>query len=173
MRTLGITMALLTSLALTVPANGMDLGTPTSDPVEYTLAASTNLLNSQSSPPKQLPYVFATDSMAPVGTTAGSIDFTFVGPYAGIAYFEYRLDGAAAGSTTHPVVPADTIHSGVYVGTLGTVDQTLTAFNYIDVRLALGGERDWDFGWTRFDVPEGQAAPIPVPGAAVAGLGLL
>ena len=48
--------------------------------------------------------------------------------------------------------------------------KTFVATNYVDIRLALGGERDWDFDWVRFEVAQAQ---VPEPGTmALAGLAL-
>jgi hypothetical protein len=72
-----------------------------------------------------------------------------------VSYFEYRIDGETPdGCTTpHPVVAGDCIHPGQNVTGQGTtVTRTFEAAEYVEVRLALGGERDWDFDWVRFDV---------------------
>ena len=98
-----------------------------------------------------------------------SITLDFFGPSAGISFFEYRVDGVATGSTNHPVVTGDTIHLGVSTSTGTIVQETFNATQYVDVRLALGGERDWDFDWVRF-----QTAPIPEPTTMLLfGFGLL
>jgi hypothetical protein len=53
----------------------------------------------------------------------------------------------------------DVIHPGVCVDgrsaslcPAGPVEQTFSAAATVEVRLALGGERDWDFDWTMFTV---------------------
>jgi hypothetical protein len=81
-----------------------------------------------------------------------------------LAFFEYRIDGQVLTSgTSHPVVIGDFIYPGICVDGRtgpgqpvcgdGTPEiMTFTAAEYVEVRLALGGERDWDFDWTRFDV---------------------
>ena len=92
-----------------------------------------------------------------------------------VAFFEYRIDGQTVGSDPHLVVPDDVIHPGVGVGTFydSTYESmTFNAGETVEVRLALGGERDWDFDWTSFPV-EG-AATVPAPGAlGLLGVGLL
>lgn len=86
----------------------------------------------------------------------GDVDLRFVGGYSGLAYFEYRLDGLVKTSgTVHPVT-GDFIYSGVSVNANTIVTRTFTANDKVEVRLALGGERDWDFDWVTFNV-------LPVP----------
>ena len=91
----------------------------------------------------------------------GTVTLEFVNPTGALAFFEYRLDGLQAGTTPHPVVIGDVIHPGVCVE--GDVDfdppcepdaitKTFSADATVEVRLALGGERDWDFDWTPFTV---------------------
>lgn len=97
-----------------------------------------------------------------------------------LAFFEYRIDGLDTGSTNHPVVTGDTIHSGVSVRSPGSTlyptaatestTRTFTANTLVEVRLALGGERDWDFDWTGF---RPGAAVVPLPAAAWAGMALM
>lgn len=95
-----------------------------------------------------------------------------------MAFFEVRLDGIQTGANAHPVVAGDTIHTGgINVGTQSgnlTLTETFLADAYVEIRLALGGERDWDFDWTRFPV---QPVPLPAAGwlllGGLAGLGLL
>ena len=89
---------------------------------------------------------------------------------------EVRLGGVQAGATAHPVVVGDTIHTGGKAVSTGStlLAQIFGAAQFVDIRLALGGERDWDFDWTRFEV---QA--VPLPGAlvllvsAIAGVGFV
>ena len=59
----------------------------------------------------------------------------------------------------HPVVTGDVIHppsastdAPIPVCDTSPVVQTFTANTTVEIRLALGGERDWDFDWTPFTV---------------------
>jgi hypothetical protein len=104
--------------------------------------------------------------------TAGSVTLDFFNPASGLAFFEIRIDGIATGASPHPVVTGDTIHTGGNGVATGTSELGLvySATSFVDVRLALGGERDWDFDWTRFEVA---AAAVPEPGTlAILGIGL-
>ena len=118
---------------------------------------STNLLNSESNAPGRegelAPHVLF-DSNA-----IGEVTLNFINLSPALAFFEIRTDGVATGTTAHPVVIGDLIHVGNTVAA-GTTETGLmfSALNFVDVRLALGGERDWDFDWVRFEV---QAVPIP------------
>jgi hypothetical protein len=87
-----------------------------------------------------------------LNTGLGFVELEFVNLAPGLAFFEYRIDGVEVGSTAHPVVPGDVIHPGVSVASGNTIVQTFNANSMVEVRLVLGGERDWDFDWTRFDV---------------------
>jgi hypothetical protein len=93
-----------------------------------------------------------------VATGPGTVKLEFVNETNSLAFFEYRIDGAAVGSTPHPVIDGDVIHPGVCVDgrrppdcAVGPVEMTFAAAT-VEVRLALGGERDWDFDWTLFEV---------------------
>lgn len=115
---------------------------------------STNALNYAQQTPGHIgqstPYVlFNSNSFGQV-----VLDFFNIAP--GLAFFETRIDGVATGVNPHPVVIGDTIHTG---GTSVASGNTLLgkvflATQYVDIRLALGGERDFDFDWVRFEVPE-------------------
>lgn len=113
---------------------------------------STNELNKNKQTPGRIgqtaPYVDF------VSNTSDSVSLRFFNHASGLAFFEVRRDGVATGTTPHPVVTGDTIHTeGVSVTSGATVDRTFTGLSEkIEIRLALGGERDWDFDWTRFDV---------------------
>lgn len=141
----------------------------TGDPVGNTFGwspNSTNALNYNLLVPGRVgqtaPYVLFNSN------TTGSVllDFFNYGP--GLAFFETRIDGIATGGTAHPVVLGDTIHTGGTAVATGTelLSKEFFATNYVDIRLALGGERDWDFDWVRFEVAQ-NAVPEP------ATLGLL
>jgi hypothetical protein len=96
-----------------------------------------------------------------VSTGPGTVTLEFVNPRATIAFFEYRKDGQTVGTTPHPVVTGDVVHPGFCVDGRNTPNpgcfhdstvQTIAADATVEVRLALGGERDWDFDWTAFAV---------------------
>ena len=92
-----------------------------------------------------------------VDTGPGTVTLEFVNETNSLAFFEYRIDGATVGTTPHPVVTGDVIHPGVCVDgrtppacSTGPFVETFAAVETVEVRLALGGERDWDFDWTPF-----------------------
>ena len=64
------------------------------------------------------------------------------------------------------------MHYGVFVGTNGTVTQAFNA-EMVEVRLALGGERDWDFNWTAFYSTPDSGSTLMLLGAAFTALGLV
>lgn len=87
------------------------------------------------------------------------VTLEFVNDTNSLAYFEYRVDGIVPDSATseHPIVTGDVIYPGVPVDGRNdpnpvVVTETFGATDMVEVRLALGGERDWDFDWTTFDV---------------------
>ncbi|MCC7081710.1 MAG: PEP-CTERM sorting domain-containing protein [Burkholderiales bacterium] len=129
---------------------------------------STNALNYAKQVPGRVgqnaPYVLFNSA------TVGSVLLDFVNLAPGLAFFEIRIDGVATGTSNHPVVTGDKIHTGGNGVSSGSSELAVAyaASNYVDVRLALGGERDWDFDWVRF-----QVARVPEPGTlAILGLGL-
>lgn len=96
-----------------------------------------------------------------VSQDVGEVTLEFVNDTSSLSFFEYRIDGEVLTSGTgHPIVAGDYIYPGVCVDGRpspacgdGTPEiRTFSADSYVEVRLALGGERDWDFDWTRFDV---------------------
>ena len=137
---------------------------------------STNVLNYTMAVPgregQAAPYVLFNSN------AVGSVTLDFYNPGPGLAFFEVRTDGVDTGSTAHPVVIGDTIHTGgIGVASGGTdLAHLFTATSYVDIRLALGGERDWDFDWTRFEVQQSAAplpAALPLFASGLGGLGLL
>lgn len=96
-----------------------------------------------------------------LGKDIGEVTLEFVNNTNSLAFFEYRIDGQVLTSgTDHPVVNGSYIYPGVCVdgrsppecGDGSPEVMTFSADEYVEVRLALGGERDWDFDWTTFDV---------------------
>jgi hypothetical protein len=97
-----------------------------------------------------------------VATGPGRVTLEFVNETNSLAFFEYRIDGVTVGSTPHPVIDDDVIHPGVCVDgrtsptcAVDPVEMSFAAAATVEVRLALGGERDWDFDWTLFEVGDG------------------
>lgn len=95
----------------------------------------------------------------------GEVELEFVNMAPGLAFFEYRIDGEVLTSgTPHPLnIPAfpyihdDFIYPGVAVNSGNTETMTFFADEKVEVRLVLGGERDWDFDWVTFEVlPDAQ-----------------
>ena len=98
-----------------------------------------------------------------VATGPGTVTLEFVNPTNSLAFFEYRIDGVVQPTgSPHPVVTGDVIYPGICVDSrvggpatgcvAGSIDVTFAAAEVVEVRLALGGERDWDFDWTPFPV---------------------
>lgn len=85
------------------------------------------------------------------------VTLSFVNDTNSLSYFEYRIDGEVVTSgTLHPVVAGEYIYPGVSVdsrniATPVVVERTFSAESTVEVRLALGGERDWDFDWVTFE----------------------
>lgn len=86
-----------------------------------------------------------------------SVTLEFVNDTNSLAFFEVRIDGEVrTGGTSHPVVAGDFVYPGVSVDGRGVatpvvVTTTFEASETVEVRLALGGERDWDFDWVTFE----------------------
>ena len=103
-----------------------------------------------------------------VSAGADYVELEFVNNTNSLAFFEYRVDGEAlTDGTHHPVVTDCFIYPGVSVDGRKIdepviVLETFNADEKVEIRLALGGERDWDFDWTPFYVEpaiEYEAAP--------------
>lgn len=98
----------------------------------------------------------------------GTVTLEFVNPTYVLEHFEHRIDGVVAGTSPHLVIEGDVIYPGVCVDgrvpaacSAGPVVQARTANSTVEVRLALGDERDWDFDWTTFTVgPMTPAGPV-------------
>lgn len=93
-----------------------------------------------------------------VSAGIGEVTLEFVNETNSLAFFEYRIDGEAVAGSPHPVVTGDVIYPGVCVDgrtpalcDAGPVERTFAASETVEVRLALGGERDWDFDWVTFE----------------------
>jgi hypothetical protein len=99
-----------------------------------------------------------------VSATATSITLDFVNDTNSLSFFEFRIDGEKDNcGTPHPVISGDVIYPGVSVDSRNNpnpviVQRTFDVNQFVEIRLALGGERDWDFsrdhgsGWTRFSI---------------------
>ena len=121
---------------------------------------STNELNFNQEVPgrigQDVPYVSLDFS---TGIGPGTVTLDFWNNTNSLAFFEIRIDGKETGSTTHPVT-GDTIHTGgISVDGIGNPDPVIRSIEFeaesiVEVRLALGGERDWDFDWVEFKVGE-------------------
>lgn len=136
------------AVTLAVACFALVVAVPATSAAAYTFP-STNDANRAAG----LPHVNLVD------TGPGTVTLEFVNETSSLAYFEYRIDGATAGTNPHPVVIGNVVHPGVCVDgrtvpvcAAGPVVQTFSATATVEVRLALGGERDWDFDWTPFSV---------------------
>jgi hypothetical protein len=96
-----------------------------------------------------------------VETGIGYVDLEFVNDTNSLAFFEYRIDGEVLTTgSAHPVVLGEFIYEGICVdgratGAVcdgGPIVERIEAGSTVEVRLALGGERDWDFDWVTFVV---------------------
>lgn len=171
--------ALAFSLALATSSQAVPItGDPVSpNPFGWTPNSTAALNYADLAPGREgqgAPYVIFNSSA--VGSVI--LDFYNFGN-AGVAFFETRIDGIQTGVTAHPVVIGDTIHAGTYLAkNTSVLGKTFLANSYVDIRLALGGERDYDFDWTRFYVTPAGSVPdagttFGLLGFAVVGLGML
>lgn len=167
-------LTLVFSLALATASHAVNLTGDALPPGPYSWVdggpKSTNELNYLEQNPiwpnRSMPHVLFNSH------TSNSVTLDFLNWAPGLAAFEYRIDGIQTDLGDHPIVFGDTIHQFQSLSTqselLGVV---FNANQYVDVRLALGGESDYRFDWVRFEV-----APSSVPDAggtlALLGLGL-
>jgi hypothetical protein len=86
-------------------------------------------------------------------TRVGEVDIEFVSTRNFLSCFEYRSDGE---DTTDP---RDNFNPDITDGlwpflcvTNSTQELTLSALEYVEIRMVFGGERDERFDWTRVDV---------------------
>lgn len=92
--------------------------------------------------------------------TATSTTLTLIQPRAHAACFEYRTDGDTSqrrGATNYNPAITDGLYPFVCRGEMGQTPPsdyplTLTAREYVEVRMVFGAEADERFDWTRFDL---------------------
>jgi len=89
-----------------------------------------------------------------VETGVGYVTLEFVNPQNYWICFEYRSDGDIGQYINHihysPCIDDDLYP---YVCLLNNkTNKTISAVQFVEVRSMFGAERDWDFGWTKFDV---------------------
>ncbi|OQA67573.1 MAG: hypothetical protein BWY36_00676 [Candidatus Diapherotrites archaeon ADurb.Bin253] len=91
-----------------------------------------------------------------VEASTGQVTLEFVMPHDYAACFEYRSDGELSqyGEIyAHPVIIGDWWYYYKCIdSSTSPFTQTFDADEYVEVRLAVGAERDWDFDWTKFEV---------------------
>jgi hypothetical protein len=92
-----------------------------------------------------------------IETRVGEVDIEFVSTRNFLSCFEYRSDGE---DTTDPRDNFNTdIEDGLWPFLCvnnGTETLTLSALEYVEIRMVFGAERDERFDWTRIEV-----APVP------------
>jgi hypothetical protein len=88
-----------------------------------------------------------------VSATMSSVTLDFIMPENYVACFEYRSDGDTSQviGTNYNTGITDGLYPYFCVTNTNRVE-TISADEYVEVRSVFGGERDWDFDWTRFDV---------------------
>ena len=147
--------------------------------------ASAALLGTPSTSPTSTSFVFPStnaDNFADntrwvelVSSTPGSVELKFVNTNRWAAYFEYRVDNAAATSTTphyllKDFVGDDSLYPFYSVAAGSTRTETVLASSVVDIRHAFGAEQSVHFDWTSFEV----STAVPLPGTALlVGLGLV
>ncbi len=150
------------------PVSATILGTPSPSPTSTDFVfPSTNADN----------FNDDTNWVELISSASGSVELKFVNNNDFSAYFEYRVDNAAATSSTpHYLLQSFTGDDSLYpfysVGANSSLIETVSASSFVDVRHAFGPEQNVHFDWTRFDV-SAQAASVPEPGSlALLALGL-
>lgn len=111
--------------------------------------ASTNEANKAKTPTK-----WAHVDQTAVSSTSTTLVFTQ--PRGFYACFEYRTDGDTS-QQRYPYNPNPAISDGQYPSVClyqagSTASRTLTAREYVEVRMVYGAEGDERFDWTRFDL---------------------
>lgn len=104
----------------------------------------------------------------------GSTDLEFVSTRGFYSCFEYRADGDTSqkiGDTNYNTNVTDGLYPYFCVNNSSQVE-TISANEYVEVRMVFGAENDERFDWTRFDVLYPRTAEItsPMPGQEVYGL---
>ena len=84
----------------------------------------------------------------------GYVTLEFNMPESYLACFEYRTDGDASQITDpngnfNPEI--DELYPYYCLNGPETRTETIDCIGYVEIRSVFGGERDWDFDWTRFD----------------------
>jgi hypothetical protein len=96
-----------------------------------------------------------------VETRVGEVDIEFVSTRGFASCFEYRADGEASPYTTSNYNPA--IKDGLWpfvCRSNNATSKTLTAKEFVEVRMVFGAETDERFDWTRVDVETQPAVTI-------------
>lgn len=97
-----------------------------------------------------------------VETRVGEVDVEFVSERSFWSCFEYRSDGEPS-----PWPDVDNFNTDIGDGLWPftcvqneTVEETLVAEEYVEIRMVFGAERDERFDWTRIDVPPGPPSSL-------------
>lgn len=107
-------------------------------------------------------------------TRIGELDMQFISTRGFYSCFEYRTDGDTSQKTSDTNYNPD-VTDGLYPFYClnnSTRTETISANEYVEVRMVFGAERDERFDWTRFDVLYPRIAKItsPTEGQDVYGL---
>ena len=93
-----------------------------------------------------------------VSKGVGNVTLNFVSTRGFASCFEYRSDGDVTqkiGNTNYNTSVTDGLYPFVCVNNT-TKSLTLYAYEYVEIRMVFGAEKDERFDWTRFEV-------IPIP----------